>query len=303
MRLKLSNIRVDARKHDNTNQPLGNLYLIDLAKSRQNEIERRVDAINVLIKRGLKVESQSLALELVEGLKVNDIEIINKIICSFPDTNFKRKLFQLFIEKTSFHNKDDERKFRTFLSKTGTLEDFVDYILSAEVSDLFNKHAKKLIIIFNNEQITKKFARKFLELFINTHGVDSKAFDKLSLLYSPAVKLFIEEAVEFNVEKEAEFAGKLGRIKEENKKDRERWINQQDDQILDAVDKTSQRYETHLAKLIPLINMLAEIADMHNSTSFVETNESSNIPLKSRILYVKEELEGVLKILNVIDRD
>ncbi|MBW2737382.1 MAG: hypothetical protein JRE64_00755 [Deltaproteobacteria bacterium] len=303
LRLKIGSISVDLRKHEDLKQPLGNPYLIDLAKSRQNEIERRIDAINILMGRGLKVESQSVALELAEGLIASDIEIIDKIICAFPDTKFKRDLFHLFIEKASFPNKDDEMTFRTLLSKTGALDDFVDYILSSRFSDLFDKHMRKLQIVLNNEQIAKKIARCFFEQSVDARGADSKALSKLSLMYSPAVKWVIEEAAEFNIEREAEFKNKLDREKDEHKKDTERWIKQQDDQILDAIDKTSQRYETHLAKLIPLLNMLVEIGNSLSGTSVGEADESSNSQAKNRISYVKEELEGVLKTLKVIDRE
>ncbi|MEA3417245.1 MAG: hypothetical protein U9R02_14055 [Thermodesulfobacteriota bacterium] len=303
LRLKIGSISVDLRKHEDLKQPLGNTYLIDLAKSRQNEIERRIDAINILIGRRLKEECQSAALELTEGLTVSDIEIIDKIICAFPDTKFKRNLFHFFIEKASFHNKNDERAFRTLLSKTGTLDDFVDYILSSKFSDLFDKHIKKLQIILNDEQIAKKIARCFLKQSVDAHGVDSTALSKLSLMYSPAVKWVVGAAVEFSIEKESEFTDKLGREKDEHKGDTERWIKQQDDQILDAIDKRSQRYETHLAKLIPLLNMLVEIGDSLSTISAEEADDNSNSQAKNRILYVKEELEGVLKILKIIDRD
>ena len=303
LRLKIGTISVDLRKQEDSNQPLGTPYLIDLAKSRQNEIERRIDAINMLIGRGLKVESQSVALELIEGLTVSDIKIIDKIICAFPDTKFKRDLFHFFIEKAGFHNKDDERTFRILLSKTGTLDDFVDYILSSGFSDLFDKHMRKLQIILNDEQIAKKITRCFFEQLVDAHGANSKALSKLSLMYSPTVKWVIEAAVEFNIEKKSKFTEKLDREKDEHKKDTERWIKQQDDQILDAIDKTSQRYETHLAKLIPLLNMLVEIGDSPRGIPVGEADESSKTQAKSRISYVKEELEGVLKILKVIDRE
>ena len=303
LRLKLGSISVDLRKQEDSNQPLGNPYLIDLAKSRQNEIERRIDAINILIGRGLKVESQSVALELTEGLTASDIEIINIIICAFPDTKFKSDLFHLFIEKASFHNRDDDRIFQTLLSKTRTLDDFIDYILSSRFSDLFNKHMRKLQIVLNDEQIAKKIARCLFEQSFNAHGADSKALSKLSLMYSPAVKWVIEAAVEFNIEKKTEFTEKLDREKDEHKKDTKRWIKQQDDQILDAIDKTSQRYETHLAKLIPLLNMLVEIGDSYSGISVGEADKSSNNQAENRISYVKEELECVLKILKIIDRE
>jgi hypothetical protein len=303
LRLKISSISVDLRKHEDLNQPLGTPYLIDLAKSRQNEIDHRIDAINILIGRGLKVESQSVALKLIEGLTVSDIDIIDKIICAFPGTKFKRELFHLFIEKAGFHNRDDERTFRTLLSKTGTLDDFVDYIMSSWFSDLFDKHLRKLQIVLNDEQIAKKIARCFFEQSVDVRGADSKTLSKLSLMYSPVVKWVIETAVEFNIEKEAEFKDNLDIEKDEHKKDTERWIKQQDDQILDAIDKTSQRYETHLAKLIPLLNMLVEIADSPSGTFVGKVDESLKNQAKNRITYVKEELEGVLKILKVIDRE
>ena len=303
LRLKLGSISVDLRKHEDSNQPLGTTYLIDLAKSRQNEIERRIDAINILIGRGLKVESQSVALELIEGLTVSDIEIIDKIICAFPDTKFKRDLFHFFIEKAGFHNRNDERTFRTLLSKTGTSDDFVDYTLSNRFSDLIDKHIRKVQMVLDNEQIAKKIVRCFFEQSVDPRGTDSKTLSKLSLVYSPAVKWVIEEAVEFNIERDAEFTDKLGGEKDEHKKDTERWIKQQDDQILDAIDKTSQRYETHLAKLIPLLNMLVEIGDSHSGTFIGEADKSSNNQAKDRIIYVKEVLEYVLKTLKIIDRE
>jgi len=303
LRLKIGSISVDLRKHEDLKQPLGNPYLIDLAKSRQNEIERRIDAISILIGRGLKEECQSVALELIEGLTTFDIEIIDKIICTFPDTKFKRTLFRLFIEKSGFYKEDDESLFRTLLSKTGTLDDFVDYTLSSQFSDLIDKHIRKVQMVLDNEQIAKKIVRCFFEQSVDSRGADSKTLSKLSLVYSPAVKWVIEEAVEFNVERDAEFTDKLGRKQDEHKKDTERWIKQQDDQILDAIDKTSQRYETHLAKLIPLLNMLVEIGDSHSGTFIGEADKSSNNQAENRTSYVKEELEGVLKILKVIDRE
>lgn len=303
LRLKIGSISVDLRKHEDSKQPLGNPYLIDLAKSRQNEIERRIDAINILIGKGLKEECQSVALELIEGLTTFDIEIIDKIFCTFPDTKFKRKLFHLFIEKAGFYKEDDKSLFRTFLSKTGSLDDFVDYILSSQFSDLIDNHVRKLQIVLNDVQIAKKITRYFLKQAVDIRKADPRTLSKLSLMYSPAIKWVIEEAVEFSIEKEAEFKDNLDREKDENKKDTERWIKQQDDQILDVIDKTSQRYETHLAKLIPLLNMLVEIGDSPNGTPVGEADESSNSQAKNRILYVKEELEGVLKILKVIDRE
>jgi len=301
--LKIGSISIDLRKQENSNQPLGNPYLIDLAKSRQNKIERRIDAINILIGRGLKDECQSVALELVEGLTASDIEIIEKIICAFPGTKFKSDLFHLFIEKAGFHNRDDERTFRTLLSKTGGIDHFVDYILSSRFSDLFDKHMRKLQIVLNDEQIAKKIARHFLEQAVDIRETNSRTLSKVSLMYSPAVKWAIEAAVEFIIETESEFTDKLGREKAEHKKDTERWIKQQDDQILDAIDKTSQRYETHLAKLIPLLNMLVEIGDSPRGIPVGETDESSSNQAKNKISYVKEELEGVLKVLKVIDRE
>jgi Mg2+ and Co2+ transporter CorA len=80
-------------------------------------------------------------------------------------------------------------------------------------------------------------------------------------------------------------------------------VNRHQIEVKDAVDKTLQRNEEYLKRLLPV---LEELKSTRNKIqSLREEGEIANFQkeIVDRLASISEDIEGVLRILNVIERE
>jgi uncharacterized membrane protein YcgQ (UPF0703/DUF1980 family) len=95
----------------------------------------------------------------------------------------------------------------------------------------------------------------------------------------------------------------LERVKDDYDKKVNTILEEHDEKLFDAIDRTTQRYEEYLKRLIPLVSEIDEVTvSIEAKIKDKETKPFSN-EIINKLRYMKDDIEGLLKILEIIPQD
>jgi len=303
LRLRISNIRIDVPGLDRVAETLEDLELVNLAKTRLTEFGNRVEAFKLLIRRGLKNECQSIIRDLVIGMNENEFIFLEHAFKSFPDSEFAKELFKIIIEQVDILDGGLNIALKSFLKNTDMIELFSESILLAQDDSWHAKYQERLTHFLDDEYLVKKIIQFGIKRIMFDTVISPNILKRLSYYFSPFTKVALEETRDIFIENQASSNIKIEKVKNDFAEEIDRLVDEHQSKLFDAIDKTSQRYEEYLKRLVPLLQELEMIKDKIRAEKWPKNMMPSQNEITNKLSLIKEDIEAVLKILEVIDRE
>jgi len=303
LRLRISNIRIDVPALNRVTETLKDSELVNLAKTRLTEFGHRVEAFKLLIRRGLKNECQSIVRNLVIGISEQEFILLEYAFKSFPDSEFAKELFKMIIEQVDILERGLHKALKSFLKSTDMIELFSEFILLDQDDTWHDKHHEKIIHFLDDEYLVKKIINFGIKRIMLDPDVPTNILERLSSYCSPFTKMTLEETRDIFIENQASSNKKLEKVKNDFAEEIDRMVHKHEAKLFDAIDKTSQRYEEYLKRLVPLLQELEMIKDKIRAETWSKNLTLFQNEITNKLSLIKEDIEAVLKILEVIDRD
>ena len=303
LKLKISQILADIDTSKRLAGDFEDSDLIDMAETRGMNFSKRRGAIKVLTKKGLKSDCQSIALNLTKGINAEEFILLEDILKSFPDADFIEELFKLIVERSNFSEEASRNAFRKLLEGTDLITSFLESIFLKRSESWQNNTRENIKHLVNDEYLSREIIKFGLERITWGGEKSTNMIGKLATLYPPLVKLVLEEVNEYFVFKKALMDEEIGKIKGDCAEEIQELIYKHEIEVRDAVDKTLQRNEEYLKRLLPVLVELKSARKMIHSLR--EEREMANFQkeMVDRLTSISEDIEGVLKILNVLERE
>ena len=303
LKLHISNILVGNSKFDKLTGVVQIAELVNLAGERSISPNKRFDALKVLIKKGLKKECQSIASKLIRGLDVDDLILIEKVFTSFPDNLFAKDLLVKIVESIDSSDKKLHNATADLLIKA-KLDDVFLKSIFLDKDDAWHDSYREIVSnVLVNEYLAKNSARFALEKIMLNPEQPSTILDRFSFYCSPFIRWTLEEARNICIDNLRKHETEVKEIENDLLKKIEQISKEKDEQLIDAIDRTNQRYEEYLKRLVPNLSELEEVKDRIKKDFDIEKYSSSQKELFDKVAMIKENIEGLLKLLEIIDRD
>lgn len=303
LKLHISNILVGIPEFDKLAGVVQITELVNLAEEKSTSPTRRFDALKVLIKKGLKKECQSITTELISGLKVDDLILIEKVFTSFPDNSFAKDLLVRIVESIDPSDKKLHNATADLLIKTNLDDVFLESIFLDKDDAWHDSYREIVSNVLGNEYLARNSARFALEKIMLNSEQSSTILDRFSFYCSPFINWTLEEARNICIDNLKKHKNELKEIENDFLKKTEQISKEKDEQLIDAIDRTNQRYEEYLKRLVPNLTELEEVKDRIKKDFEPDKYASSQKELIDKVSMIKENIEGLLKLLEVIDRD
>ena len=280
---------------------LRNDDFVKLVKDRSNSRIKRLDAVKTLIKKGLIKECHSIAKSLLRNICIDDFILIEEILLACPKDKIGKDFVINLLEAVNNLDRDFAGKAAKLIITTDAGGAFIDTILLDGDEDWHKNHRETVKEILRNETLSKITADFALRKILFNHENPAKILDRFSFYCEAFIKFMLEEIRNLSMEefdrhkkkieeKENDFLAKL-------KKDAK--VNEE--KLIDAIDRTNQRYEEYLGRLMPNLNELKEVESALRRDFKIEKPSISI--LTEKIVLIRENIEGLLKLLGVIARD
>ena len=277
--------------------------LVRIAGARLIPLGRRLDAVNVLINKGLKEDLQSVANTIGSEISDDNFVLLEHIYSVFGESVSAKDLLKTILEEVHLSGSKHQDDFVTFLINTQLIKSFAEAVLF-NLDD--NWHSEYRITILN------LMANKQLAIEIIRFGIENIVFSPHSsvqmqkIFYSYCSK-FVDICME---EMKSQHKNKFALSEEETMKLRSHYeeqlntlANVHDLQVTDAIDKISQRYEEYLKRFIPILDDLRTVKKMVAEATNEKEESSSKKEIINKLSVIKENIEGVLKIARIIERE
>ncbi len=303
LKLHISNILVGIPEFDKLTGVVQIAELVNLAEERSASFTKRFDALKVLIKKGLKKECQSIASELIRGLNVDDLVLIEKVFTSFPDNLFAKDLLVKIVESIDPSDKKLHDATADLLIKANLDDVFLESIF-LDKDDFWHDSYREIVSnVLVNEYLARNSAKFALEKIMLNPEQPSTILDRFSFYCSPFINWTLEEARNICIDNLRKHKNEVKEIENDFLKKTEQISKEKDEQLIDAIDRTNQRYEEYLKRLVPNLTELEEVKDRIKKDFEIEKYSSSQKELIDKVAMIKENIEGLLKLLEIIDRD
>jgi hypothetical protein len=277
--------------------------LIKISKDRSIAINKRIDSVNLIIQKGLEKECHTIIIYLIDDLNEDDLRLFEIIFQSFPDHGFAKKFFAKMLEKADFTESKLKKALSDFLRNTDLITSFAEFIFFDQDDNTHQINYNKIINILKAEYLAKKIINFGIERIISKSEPSKKLVNRLTIYCGQFPNWTLEEMRSISMKNLFSLQSEIDKIKNNYSKERRKILQEQESHLIDSIDKASQRYEEYLIRLIPNLDDLKSIKDMIQ-TDIQSDNLASVIPiLNNKITSVIEDIEGILKILNVIERD
>jgi hypothetical protein len=303
LKIHISKILVGIPEFDELSGVIQISELVDLVSERSILLNKRLDSLKILIKKGLKKECQSIASKLIHGLNVDDLILVEKAFSSFPKSLFTKDLLINILESIGF-------------SDTKLHEATADLIIKADLDHVFFEsifidkddvwHERYCEIVSNilvNEDLARNSARFALKKIMLNTEQPKTILDRFSFYCSRFTSYTLEEARNISIDNLRKHENEVKKMENGFFDKTKQILKEKDEQIIDAIDKTNQRYEEYLKRLIPNLHELEEVKNGIKKDIEIKEYSSSQKELIDKVEMIKENIEGLLSLLEVIDGD
>lgn len=302
LRLRVSNITVDFPDLEEVTESLDVNDLVSMAKTRLLPLKQRLAAIRLLAKKGLKSECQSIVHDLATGVNEDDFVILEHIFKSFPDADLAKELFKAIVNEVPAQGAALAKPLSAFVEKAGLTDSFGEFVLFDHEDDWHSQNRKHVRQLLVSESVVRRVVDMGLRGFLLSRQGSPNFLKRLSFYCSPFMKWTLEEMKRIYIERLGAVESELDEEKTRAAEELNTLLHQQDDALTDAVDKTSQRYEEYLRRLVPLLSEIQTIEE-EILTGKEDQKTSGQKGVIDRLAVVREDIEWVLKRLEIIGRE
>lgn len=303
LKLHISNILVGIPEFDKLAGVVQIGELVNLAGERSTSLNKRFDALKVLIKKGLKKECQSIASKLIRGLNIDDLILIEKVFTSFPDNLIAKDLLVKIVESIDPTDKKLHAATADLLINANLDDLFLESIFLDKDDSWHDSYCKIVSNVLVNKYLVRNSARFAIEKIMLNPEQPSTILNRFSFYCSPFISLTLKEARNIFIDNLKKHKNEVKEIENDFLEKTKQISKEKDEQLIDAINRTNQRYEEYLKRLVPNLTELEEVKDRIKKDFEIEKYSSSQKELIDKVAMIKENIEGVLKLLEIIDRD
>jgi hypothetical protein len=303
LKLHITKIIADTPTQEELDDTFEDQELLNLVRAKLTPLPQRLAAINKLLERGLRSECQALAIDLVTGISENELLLIERILEHLPDAELAKTVLTGIIEQLDFSKDSLNVAVLDFLEKANLTDTFAECILFDNNETWHIENHPKIIELVGDHNMMRSIIRYGMERIILDPDIPMKFLQRFSAYSSSFGLLTLQEIKEIWRENVLLSDKELERVKDDYDKKVNTILEEHDEKLFDAIDRTTQRYEEYLKRLIPLVSEIDEVTvSIEAKIKDKETKPFSN-EIINKLRYMKDDIEGLLKILEIIPQD
>ena len=271
-----------------------------IARTRGLPMSQRLNALEILIKQNVVTECRSIANNLSSETEIEDFALIESVYRAFPDRDFANDIFTKMIEKPNVSNAEVLSEWKSFLRRSSLTVAFAEFVLSRQ--DYSVDHVKTIRSLAGCGEIGRALVKTGVETILRNQDVQGKIGETLSSYFSPEFKWILEQVRETYTENMSALKSSSESAQKDFEEERRRTMDAHRALLMDAVEKTSQRYEEYIKKLVPVLGELEELKRRIQSSGKETSSAAREKEMLDKVSVIKEDVEWVLKVLKVVDR-
>ena len=297
LKLEITNVLTDTEE---LNISPANADLSKIITSRHTTIDKRREALRILIKSASQTEYHSIIRKLINGIQIDEFSLLEDVIESNANMDFAKELFILIVEFADLSQIAVLNAFKQLLKHLGLTRVFLKDILITQDDNWHSKHSMKAKYLLDDEDFARDIVNFAIEGAFFT-GQDLPTLKGRLKFYWPKLAgLFLEETDHFVLKSKASFEDSIRTENEKHSEEVKELAAKHKTEIEDVIDKTSQRFEEYLKRLIPILDKL-ELIGTKLKDSEAEIGKSIKAELLNVATSIREDIEVLLKLLGLID--
>jgi hypothetical protein len=260
-------------------------------------MSQRLNALEILIKQNAVPECRSIANSLSSEPEIEDFALIELVYRAFPDRNFANDIFKKMIEKSNVSNTEVLSEWKSLLRRSSLTVAFAEFVLSGQ--DYSIDHVKTIKSLAGCGEIGRAFVKTGVEMILRNQDMHGKIAETLSSCFSPEFKWILEQVRETYTENMSALKSSSEAAQKDFEEERQRTMEDHRALLMDAVEKTSQRYEEYIKKLVPVLGELEELKRWIQGSGKETSSLTREKEMLDKVSVIKEDVEWVLKVLKV----
>lgn len=275
----------------------------NIIRSKVTNLEKRLKALAILINKGSKDECIKLAKDIVVGIEREDFVVLENIMKAFPEELSAKELLASIIEQMKFSQEDLVEYFQKFIKTSGLLQSFSELILTEKDDSWFEDNLEQILNSLNTGRFSNYVISTGLKEYLSKVTIPHGLVKRLAAVCSRYSTVCLDEIQDIYLKKQEDFKKESDKIKEDFLDQMNRTVREHDMHQMDAINKTSQRYEEHLKKIIPHISELEKIQEIIRTDQTPDYMGMVKEELLNKLALIKQDIELALKKLKIIDRE
>ncbi|MBU1208303.1 MAG: hypothetical protein KKH04_15465 [Proteobacteria bacterium] len=271
-----------------------------IARTRGLPLNQRLDAIEILIKRNAVTECRSIIGDLASEIEKEDFTLLESVYRAFPDRDFANDIFKKMIDKPNVSNAEVLSELKTFLRHSSLMVAFAESILSYQ--DYSADHVDTIRSLAGDEEIGRTLVKTGVEAILRNEDVHGKIGERVASCFPPEFKWILEQVRETYTENMSALKSSSEAAQKDFEEERQGIIDDHRALLMDAVEKTSQRYEEYIKKLLPVLGELEELKRRIEGSGKEISSAAREKEMLDKVSVIKEDVEWVLKVLKVVVR-
>lgn len=297
------NIQTDRDAQQEQTEILDTEVLVRIAKSRIKSLDQRDRALQSLIEKGLKYECLNIAQELALRLDEMDYVLLEKIIKAFPDVLFMKDLTAQIIKNLSDYKESSLANIKKILKNPEIMNAFSDVMLFSSILPLPDEGYTRVALFLQDEILFKNHLSRIIEMVLTDQKVPNNTLSLYIPGWSRNIEILLEMIKVFFNEHKSLFNDQLSKSEQLHLEEFYKMNQAHSIEVQDAISKTSQRYEDYLKRLIPFLDTLKAIES--NLSEVIQSRDIDHVDssIIDKVIQMKEELESMLRILKILQRE
>lgn len=296
--MQINNVASTIHDFEEISESISDEDVVSIAKTRQAGIRRRREAVKLLAARGLKNQCLVLTQDLIGTIQSEEFVLLQEILKYSADMPSVKNLLRLFLEKADIGEAELCGAFVSFVKRSELSKTFSEVILLDQPEQWQQKHCKKVMdVLLQDESLMREVVRFGLERMLSQGGLPGNFKDNFMLYLSPFMDKVVDEMRIIVIEKVRSSKADRENLIDQHAMEMKAQAYEFEAMLHDATLRTSQRYEQYLKRLIPVLGQIEAIQQKLGSL------EIPNKDINDKLTVVREDIQWVLKILKVIDRE
>lgn len=271
-----------------------------IARTRGLPMSQRLNALEILIKQNAVTECRSIANNLSSETEIEDFALIESVYRAFPARDFANDIFTKLIENPNVSNAEVLSEWKSFLRRSSLMVAFAEFVLSRQ--DYSIDHVKTIRSLAGCGEIARALVKTGVEMILRNQDMQGKIGETLSSCFSSEFKWILEQVRKTYTENMSALKSSSEAAQKDFEEERQRTMDANRALLMDAVEKTSQRYEDYIKKLVPVLGELEELKRRIQGIGKETSSVTRQKEMLDKVSVIKEDVEWVLKVLKVLDR-
>ncbi len=281
---------------------LDSISLKKLVTNRLGKLQDRAGAIDILVGNREKETCLSFIPVLTDKVEVDDLILLRKLIDAYPEDAVSDEILAGILNQLTEIDPILEENFCNIFGGPPVVKRLAVFIAGRD-AEWHNQH-KELV-----KRIISHIAtgRELTEVWIADYVFSSKLREDVRLALGEYLMCDPLSTLRAVREAHLKYADKM-RVEIEELRDLhqheiESIVTVKSKQVDDAIERVAQRYEEHLKSFIDVSSDLSDIRNELVSSDNKVSHDLTVEDLGYKLIVVKQKIDHVLRVLNIIDRE